>query len=150
MISLISSSAHPILPPKDHTGTRCRDNVLSKARFEPATGRWTAISLSKTLRQFRWEDPFNLSLDLITARSFHDETLTQDGATSAHFCSMCGPHFLLDENQRGCEAICCGARHRRVRSYPKRHGREESRVRGKTRECLSAGLMRKEIVPITL
>ena len=24
---------------------------------------------------------------------FHDETLPQDGAKTAHFCSMCGPHF---------------------------------------------------------
>ncbi|HNP25098.1 MAG TPA: phosphomethylpyrimidine synthase ThiC, partial [Nitrosomonas sp.] len=24
---------------------------------------------------------------------FHDETLPQDGAKVAHFCSMCGPHF---------------------------------------------------------
>ena len=28
-----------------------------------------------------------------TAREFHDETLPQDGAKVAHFCSMCGPHF---------------------------------------------------------
>ena len=43
--------------------------------------------------QFRWEDQFNLSLDPVTAREFHDETLPQDGAKTAHFCSMCGPHF---------------------------------------------------------
>ncbi len=24
---------------------------------------------------------------------FHDETLPQEGAKTAHFCSMCGPHF---------------------------------------------------------
>jgi hypothetical protein len=24
---------------------------------------------------------------------FHDETLRQEGAKTAHFCSMCGPHF---------------------------------------------------------
>ncbi|HZC59651.1 MAG TPA: phosphomethylpyrimidine synthase ThiC, partial [Chthoniobacterales bacterium] len=35
----------------------------------------------------------NLSLDPETARSFHDETLPQEGAKTAHFCSMCGPHF---------------------------------------------------------
>jgi hypothetical protein len=29
----------------------------------------------------------------VTAREFHDETLPQDGAKTAHFCSMCGPHF---------------------------------------------------------
>jgi hypothetical protein len=39
-------------------------------------------------RQFRWQDQFNLSLDPVTAREFHDETLPQDGAKSAHFCSM--------------------------------------------------------------
>jgi thiamine biosynthesis protein ThiC len=43
--------------------------------------------------QFRWEDQFNLSLDPETAREFHDETLAQEGAKTAHFCSMCGPHF---------------------------------------------------------
>ena len=42
---------------------------------------------------FRWEDQFNLSLDPVTAREFHDETLPQEGAKTAHFCSMCGPHF---------------------------------------------------------
>jgi len=29
----------------------------------------------------------------VTAREFHDETLPQEGAKLAHFCSMCGPHF---------------------------------------------------------
>jgi phosphomethylpyrimidine synthase len=32
-------------------------------------------------------------LDPVTAREFHDQTLPQEGAKSAHFCSMCGPHF---------------------------------------------------------
>ncbi len=39
--------------------------------------------------QFRWEDQFNPE----RAREFHDETLPQEGAKTAHFCSMCGPHF---------------------------------------------------------
>ncbi|HZM44219.1 MAG TPA: phosphomethylpyrimidine synthase ThiC, partial [Burkholderiales bacterium] len=26
-------------------------------------------------------------------KQFHDETLPQEGAKLAHFCSMCGPHF---------------------------------------------------------
>jgi phosphomethylpyrimidine synthase len=41
----------------------------------------------------RCEDQFNLSLDPETAREFHDETLPAEGAKTAHFCSMCGPHF---------------------------------------------------------
>ncbi len=35
----------------------------------------------------------NLSLDPTTARDFHDETLPAGAAKTAHFCSMCGPHF---------------------------------------------------------
>ena len=49
--------------------------------------------MSKARFEFRWEDQFNLSLDPDTAREFHDETLPQEGAKTAHFCSMCGPHF---------------------------------------------------------
>src|SRR5437763_4461743 len=39
------------------------------------------------------QDQFNLSLDPETAREFHDETLPQEGAKTAHFCSMSGPQF---------------------------------------------------------
>jgi phosphomethylpyrimidine synthase len=69
-------AAHAADLAKGHPGAQYRDNALSKARFE-----------------FRWEDQFNLSLDPVTARAYHDETLPQEGAKSAHFCSMCGPHF---------------------------------------------------------
>jgi phosphomethylpyrimidine synthase len=69
-------AAHAADLAKGHPGAQHRDNALSKARFE-----------------FRWEDQFNLGLDPTTARDFHDETLPQDGAKTAHFCSMCGPHF---------------------------------------------------------
>ncbi|MEY4167673.1 MAG: hypothetical protein RIR52_1497 [Acidobacteriota bacterium] len=69
-------AAHAADLAKGHPGAQLRDNAVSKARFE-----------------FRWEDQFNLSLDPETAREFHDETLPQDGAKTAHFCSMCGPHF---------------------------------------------------------
>src|SRR5690606_11517516 len=43
--------------------------------------------------EFRWEDQFNLALDPERARAFHDETLPDEGAKLAHFCSMCGPAF---------------------------------------------------------
>lgn len=69
-------AAHAADLAKGHPGAQIRDNALSKARFE-----------------FRWEDQFNLSLDPDTAREFHDETLPAEGAKTAHFCSMCGPHF---------------------------------------------------------
>jgi phosphomethylpyrimidine synthase len=73
-------AAHAADLAKGLPGAQDRDDALSKARFE-----------------FRWEDQFNLSLDPETARAFHDETLPQDGAKTAHFCSMCGPHFCSME-----------------------------------------------------
>ena len=69
-------AAHAADLAKGHPGAQYRDNAISKARFE-----------------FRWEDQFNLALDPETAREFHDETLPTEGAKTAHFCSMCGPHF---------------------------------------------------------
>ncbi|MBI3897139.1 MAG: phosphomethylpyrimidine synthase ThiC [Gammaproteobacteria bacterium] len=69
-------AAHAADLAKGHPGAQLRDNALSKARFE-----------------FRWEDQFNLGLDPEKAKEFHDQTLPQDGAKLAHFCSMCGPHF---------------------------------------------------------
>ncbi|WP_028445775.1 phosphomethylpyrimidine synthase ThiC [Chitinimonas koreensis] len=69
-------AAHAADLAKGHPGAQIRDNALSKARFE-----------------FRWEDQFNLGLDPDRAREYHDETLPQQGAKVAHFCSMCGPHF---------------------------------------------------------
>jgi phosphomethylpyrimidine synthase len=69
-------AAHAADLGKGHPGAQQRDNALSKARFE-----------------FRWADQFNLGLDPDTAKEFHDETLPQEGAKVAHFCSMCGPHF---------------------------------------------------------
>jgi phosphomethylpyrimidine synthase len=69
-------AAHAADLAKGHPGAQYRDNAISKARFE-----------------FRWQDQFNLSLDPETAQEYHDETLPSEGAKTAHFCSMCGPHF---------------------------------------------------------
>ena len=69
-------AAHAADLAKGHPGAQVRDNALSKARFE-----------------FRWLDQFNLALDPERAKDFHDQTLPQEGAKVAHFCSMCGPKF---------------------------------------------------------
>ena len=69
-------AAHASDISKGHDFAVQRDNELSKARFE-----------------FRWLDQFNLSLDPYKSKEFHDETLPQESAKSAHFCSMCGPNF---------------------------------------------------------
>ncbi|HET7766215.1 MAG TPA: phosphomethylpyrimidine synthase ThiC [Burkholderiales bacterium] len=86
-------AAHAADLAKGHPGAQIRDNALSKARFE-----------------FRWDDQFNLGLDPDKAKSFHDETLPQEGAKLAHFCSMCGPHF------------CSMKITQDVREYAEKHG----------------------------
>ncbi len=69
-------AAHAADLAKGHPGAQERDNALSKARFE-----------------FRWHDQFNIGLDPVRAREYHDETLPQESGKVAHFCSMCGPKF---------------------------------------------------------
>lgn len=61
---------------KGHPAAIYRNLLMSQARFE-----------------FRWDDQFNLSIDPVTAKKFHDETLPKNAAKSAKFCSMCGPKF---------------------------------------------------------
>jgi phosphomethylpyrimidine synthase len=100
-------AAHAADLAKGHPGAQARDNALSKARFE-----------------FRWEDQFNLALDPDTARAYHDETLPQEGAKLAHFCSMCGPHF------------CSMKITEEVREYAERQQLDE-------REALEAGMREK-------
>ena len=86
-------AAHAADLAKGHPGAQLRDNALSKARFE-----------------FRWEDQFNLGFDPDTAKDFHDETLPKDSMKTAHFCSMCGPHF------------CSMKITQDVREYAEKHG----------------------------
>ena len=108
-------AAHAADLAKGHPGAQIRDNALSKARFE-----------------FRWEDQFNLGLDPDKAKQFHDETLPQEGAKLAHFCSMCGPHF------------CSMKITQDVREYAERQGvtGEEALAKGmqdKAREFVESG-----------
>jgi phosphomethylpyrimidine synthase len=86
-------AAHAADVAKGHPRAQIWDDALSKARFE-----------------FRWEDQFNLALDPVTARAYHDETLPAEGAKTAHFCSMCGPKFCSMEITQ------------QVRDYAAEHG----------------------------
>src|SRR5450631_4106672 len=109
-------AAHAADLAKGHPGAQIRDNALSKARFE-----------------FRWEDQFNLGLDPDKAKEFHDETLPQEGAKLAHFCSMCGPHFCSMKNTQD------------VRDYAAQQGIQEEAalkagLEAKAREYLSEKL----------
>ena len=91
--------------PKEHLGLPNRDDVKAGviaykiaahaadlAKGHPRARQWDD-ALSKARFEFRWEDQFNLALDPVTARAYHDETLPAEGAKVAHFCSMCGPKF---------------------------------------------------------
>jgi phosphomethylpyrimidine synthase len=95
--------------PKEHLGLPNRDDVKAGviaykiaahaadlAKGHPRAQAWDD-ALSKARFEFRWEDQFNLAMDPVTARAFHDETLPADGAKVAHFCSMCGPKFCSME-----------------------------------------------------
>jgi phosphomethylpyrimidine synthase len=95
--------------PKEHLGLPNRDDVKAGviaykiaahaadlAKGHPRAREWDD-ALSKARFEFRWEDQFNLALDPVTAREYHDETLPADGAKVAHFCSMCGPKFCSME-----------------------------------------------------
>jgi phosphomethylpyrimidine synthase len=95
--------------PKEHLGLPNRDDVKTGviaykiaahaadlAKGHPQAQAWDD-ALSKARFEFRWEDQFNLALDPVTARAFHDQTLPTDAAKLAHFCSMCGPKFCSME-----------------------------------------------------
>lgn len=69
-------AAHAADVARRRPGARDRDDDLSRARFA-----------------FDWNRQFELSLDPETARSYHDETLPEEGFKEAAFCSMCGPKF---------------------------------------------------------
>jgi phosphomethylpyrimidine synthase len=100
-------AAHAADLGKDHPRARAWDDALSKARAD-----------------FRWEDQFNLSLDPVTARAFHDATLPSESAKVAHFCSMCGPKFCAMEITQ------------QVRDYAAAHGLAAA-------EAVQAGLQEK-------
>jgi phosphomethylpyrimidine synthase len=122
--------------PKEHLGLPNRDDVKAGviaykiaahaadlAKGHPRAQAWDD-ALSKARFEFRWQDQFNLALDPVTARAYHDETLPADGAKVAHFCSMCGPKFCSMEITQ------------QVRQYAAAKGLE-------TREAIEAGLREK-------
>jgi phosphomethylpyrimidine synthase len=115
--------AHPGAQYRDNALSKARfdSSRLGSGEKDFAERKAVRPKLRAQPSPFRWEDQFNLSLDPVTARDsravgtaredfcgakarrartpggrpspFHDETLPQEGAKTAHFCSMCGPHF---------------------------------------------------------
>ncbi len=124
--------------PKEHLGLPNRDDVKAGviaykiaahaadlAKGHPRAREWDD-ALSKARFEFRWEDQFNLALDPVTARAYHDETLPAEGAKVAHFCSMCGPKFCSMELTQ------------QVRDYAREHGVTEG-------DAVAAGLEEKSL-----
>ncbi len=122
--------------PKEHLGLPNRDDVKAGvitykvaahaadlAKGHPRAQEWDD-ALSKARFEFRWEDQFNLALDPVTARAYHDETLPAHGAKVAHFCSMCGPKF------------CSMKITQDIREYAAEHGLD-------TAEAIEAGMAEK-------
>ena len=122
--------------PKEHLGLPNRDDVKAGviayriaahaadlAKGHPRAQAWDD-ALSRARFEFRWEDQFNLALDPVTARAYHDETLPAEGARTAHFCSMCGPKFCSMEITQ------------QIRDFAAERGVEE-------REALQVGLDEK-------
>ena len=117
-------AAHAADLAKGHPGAQIRDNALSKARFE-----------------FRWDDQFNLGLDPDKAREFHDETLPQEGAKLAHFCSMCGPHFCSMKITQDVREYAAQQGVAEDRGAPAGHAGESRRVRRGGRGDLQQSLI---------
>ena len=92
-------AAHAADLAKGHPGAQVVDDAMSKARFE-----------------FRWQDQFHLALDPERALQYHDATLPQEGAKTAHFCSMCGPKFCSMEITQ------------QIRDYAAEHGLNEQQA----------------------
>ncbi|MBN2319747.1 MAG: phosphomethylpyrimidine synthase ThiC [Acidobacteria bacterium] len=108
-------AAHAADLAKGHPGASTIDDAISRARFE-----------------FRWEDQFLLSFDPDTARTFHDESMPQEGSRVSHFCSMCGPQF------------CSMKITKDIREYAESHGINEKealeeKLKEKGREFIDGG-----------
>ncbi len=96
--------------PKEHLGLpdmedvkqgliayRIAAHAADLARGNRNAARWDR-EISEARFNFNWSRQFELALDPETAKSMHDETLTDDCFKSAEFCSMCGPKYCPMHN----------------------------------------------------
>jgi len=74
-----------------------------------------------------------------TAREFHDETLPH--AKTAHFCSMCGPHFCSMKIIEDVRKYAAEQGSRRERSVEKGNKRKVPRIDGEGQRGLREGVI---------
>ncbi len=98
--------------PKEHLGLPDAEDVkqgliayrIAAHAADLARGNRRAAEWDRELSQarfaFDWRRQFALALDPDTARSMHDETLSDDYFKTAEFCSMCGPKYCPMHNFR--------------------------------------------------
>jgi len=98
---------------------RARDDALSAARFE------FAGTTSSTCRSTRTRRAISTT-----------RRLPKESGKVAHFCSMCGPKFLLDEDHAGVARAGRGPGPGRRRRDPAGDGRQIGRVQGSGGEIL--------------
>ncbi len=96
--------------PKEHLGLPHAEDVkqgliayrIAAHAADLARGNKRAAAWDRELSQarfsFDWRRQFELALDPETARTMHDETLSDDYFKTAEFCSMCGPKYCPMHN----------------------------------------------------
>ena len=97
LLCYVTPSEHLGLPNREHVkegviAYKIAAHAADLAKGHPTAQAWDD-ALSAARFDFRWRDQFALALDPVTATALHDETLPQEPAKVAHFCSMCGPKF---------------------------------------------------------
>jgi phosphomethylpyrimidine synthase len=85
------------------------------------------------------EHPANAAANPETAREFHDETLPH--AKTAHFCSMCGPHFCSMKIIEDVRKYAAEQGSRRERSVEKGNKRKMPRIDGEGQRGLREGVI---------
>ena len=153
MIGMYGTAMLCYVTPKEHLGLPHREDVkqgvitykiaahaADVAKGHPMAQQWDD-ALSKARFEFRWEDQFNLALDPDTARDYHDETLPAQGAKVAHFCSMCGPKILRDEDHARRERVCQEPGSRGRDGFRQGNGGKGTRVQGSRKQDLPEGVI---------
>ena len=141
MLCYVTPKEHLGLPNKDDVKAgvityRIAAHAADLAKGHPRAQEWDD-AISKARFEFRWEDQFNLALDPVTARAFHDETLPGGRRQGGPLLLYVRSQVLLHEDHAG---------RARLRSRPRAgddrrdRGRLDVRVMSPPHLVLSSGM----------